>query len=137
MCNPLFNEDVQVCFMCNSRKCELVQCVIPFLNENKKCRFVVVGCSDLFLIFSACCSQFAARIRFLSSMYLILFSGVSRTVINEALNRLNKRSDQKKTSVASDDSTAKTKGRVHRPQFAVHSSLTTVRSSQITEKTEL
>ncbi|KAL5272706.1 hypothetical protein ACHWQZ_G000784 [Mnemiopsis leidyi] len=39
-------------------------------------------------------------------------AGVSRTVINEALNRLNKRSDQKKTSVVSDDSTAKTKGRM-------------------------
>ena len=37
-------------------------------------------------------------------------SGVSRTVINEALNRLNKRSDQRKISTATDDSTAKTKG---------------------------
>ena len=66
-------------------------------------------------------------------MYFILFSGVSRTVINEALNRLNKRSDQKKTSVASDDSTAKTKGRVHRPKFTDHNSQTTVHRQQFTD----
>ncbi|XP_063692445.1 uncharacterized protein LOC134824471 [Bolinopsis microptera] len=39
-------------------------------------------------------------------------AGVSRTVINEALNRLNKRNDSRKMSVTTDDSTAKTKGRM-------------------------
>ena len=49
---------------------------------------------------------------FYKSYFIDLFlpSGVSRTVINEALNRLNKRNDPRKMSVTTDDSTAKTKG---------------------------